>query len=186
MLFTPNNLHLHYKCESDEGNGVVPFFISWIMATEEKVLEISKLVEILLKAEPGYFVIGVNIRPVNNISLFLDGDAGVTIEKCVRVNKAIYKQIVENEIYADGEFSLEVSSPGIDEPLKMIRQYIKNIGREIEVDTIDDSHFEGKLIATDVAGIEMEVETGKGNKKEIVKHLISFDQIRQTRVKVVF
>lgn len=137
------------------------------MATEEKVQEIIKLVEKLLEAEPAYFVIGVGIRPVNNISLFIDGDAGVTIEKCVRINKALYKQIVENEIYADGEFSLEVSSPGIDEPLKMTRQYIKNIGREIEVDTTDDRHIEGKLIAADFAGIEMDEETGKGKKKRL-------------------
>jgi len=156
------------------------------MATEEKVQDIIKLVEKILEAEPAYFVIGVGIKPVNNISLFIDGDAGVTIEKCVRINKALYKQIVENEIYADGEFSLEVSSPGIDEPLKMTRQYIKNIGREIEVDTIDDRHIEGKLIAADFAGVEMDEETGKGKKKEIIKHFILFDQIKETKVKVVF
>ena len=156
------------------------------MATEEKVQEVIKLVELLLEEEPAYFVIGVSIRPVNNISLFIDGDAGVTIEKCVRINKALYKQIVENEVYADGEFSLEVSSPGIDEPLKMTRQYIKNIGREIEVDTIDDRHIEGKLIAADVAGIELDEETGKGKKKEVIKHFILFDQIKETKVKVVF
>ena len=156
------------------------------MATEEKVQEIIKLVEQLLDAEPTYFIIGVNIRPVNNISLFIDGDAGVTIEKCVRINKALYKQIVENEVYADGEFSLEVSSPGIDEPLKMTRQYIKNIGREIEVDTADDRHIEGKLIAADFAGIELDEETGKGKKKETIKHFLLFEQIKETKVKVVF
>jgi ribosome maturation factor RimP len=156
------------------------------MATEEKVQEIIKLVEQLLEAEPTYFIIGVNVRPVNNISLFIDGDAGVTIEKCVRINKALYKQIVENEVYADGEFSLEVSSPGIDEPLKMTRQYIKNIGREIEVDTADDRHIEGKLIAADFAGIELDEETGKGKKKETIKHFLLFEQIKETKVKVVF
>ena len=156
------------------------------MAIEEKVENIRKLAEELLEAEPAYFIVGINIKPVNNISLFIDGDEGVTIEKCVRINKAIYKKIVETEIYPDGEFSLVVSSPGIDEPLKLTRQYIKNIGRVIEVELLDERQIEGKLIASNAEGIEVEEETGKGKKKEIIKHFILFDQIKQTKVKVVF
>ena len=156
------------------------------MAIEEKVENIRKLAEELLDAEPAYFIVGVNIKPVNNISLFIDGDEGVTIEKCVRINKAIYKKIVETELYPDGEFSLVVSSPGIDEPIKLGRQYIKNIGRQVEVDMLDEKHIEGKLVASNQEGIEIEEETGKGKKKEIIKYFILFDQIKQAKVKVVF
>lgn len=156
------------------------------MAIEEKVENIRKLAEELLEAEPAYFIVGINIKPVNNISLFIDGDEGVTIEKCVRINKAIYKKIVETEVYPDGEFSLVVSSPGIDEPLKLERQYIKNIGRLVEVELLDERQIEGKLIASNPEGIELEEETGKGKKKEIIKHFILFDQIKQAKVKVVF
>jgi ribosome maturation factor RimP len=156
------------------------------MATEEKTAEIIKLVGQLLEGEPDYFVVSVSIRPVNNISLFIDGDSGITIEKCVKVNKALYKQIVETTLYPDGEFSLEVSSPGLDEPLKLNRQYIKNIGRSLMVELSDGQKVEGKLIAADNEGIELEEELGKGKKKEVVKHAFLFNQIKESKVNVVF
>ena len=156
------------------------------MATEEKTAEIIKLVGQLLGGEPDYFIVSVSIRPVNNISLFIDGDSGITIEKCVKINKALYKQIVETALYLDGEFSLEVSSPGLDEPLKLNRQYIKNIGRSLMVELSDGKKVEGKLIAADNEGIELEEELGKGKKKEVVKHAFLFDQIKESKVNVVF
>ena len=156
------------------------------MATEEKTAEIIKLVGQLLGGEPDYFIVSVSIRPVNNISLFIDGDSGITIEKCVKINKALYKQIVETALYLDGEFSLEVSSPGLDEPLKLNRQYIKNIGRSLMVELSDGKKVEGKLIAADNKGIELEEELGKGKKKEVVKHAFLFDQIKESKVNVVF
>jgi len=156
------------------------------MATEEKTAEIVKLVEQLLQNEPVYFLVSLAIKPVNNISLFIDGDSGITIEKCVRINKALYKQIVETTLYPDGEFSLEVSSPGLDEPLKLNRQYIKNIGRSLMVELADGKKVEGKLIAADNVGIELEEELGKGKKKEVVKHAFLFDQIKESKVNVVF
>jgi ribosome maturation factor RimP len=156
------------------------------MATEDKTAEIVKLVEQLLQEEPVYFLVSVAIKPVNNISLFIDGDSGITIEKCVRINKALYKQIVETTLYPDGEFSLEVSSPGLDEPLKLNRQYIKNIGRSLMVELADGKKVEGKLIAADNVGIELEEELGKGKKKEVVKHAFLFDQIKESKVNVVF
>ena len=156
------------------------------MATEEKTAEIVKLVGQLLQDEPVYFLVSVAIKPVNNISLFIDGDSGITIEKCVKINKALYKQIVETALYPDGEFSLEVSSPGLDEPLKLNRQYIKNIGRSLMVELADGKKVEGKLIAADNVGIELEEELGKGKKKEVVKHAFLFDQIKESKVNVVF
>ena len=73
------------------------------------------------------------IRPTNNIKVFLDADLGISIDKCVSYNRALYKEIVESGIFPDGDFSLEVSSPGLEEPLKLRRQYQKNIGRNVEV-----------------------------------------------------
>ena len=156
------------------------------MATEEKTGEIVKLVEQLLEDEPVYFIVSVAIKPVNNISLFIDGDSGITIEKCVKLNKALYKQIVETALYPDGEFSLEVSSPGLDEALKLNRQYVKNIGRSLMVELADGKKVEGKLIAADNLGIELEEEFGKGKKREVVKHAFLFDQIKESKVNVVF
>ena len=175
-----------YLNETDEGNDVVPFFISRTMATEGKILEIKQLVEDLLIQEPEYFLVSVDIRPINNISVFIDGDMGITIDKCVKLNRALYKQIVETGMYEDGSFGLVVSSPGIEEPLSMNRQYTKNIGRQVEVALKEGKVIEGKLIAADNDGIVVEEEKGKGKKKEVVSHLLLFEIIKSTTVKVVF
>ncbi|MFN5423579.1 MAG: ribosome maturation factor [bacterium] len=184
-LFQSEVLHL-YLNETDEGNGIVPFFISRTMAIEGKIQEIKKLVEGLLASEPAFFLVSVDIRPINNISVFVDGDAGITIDKCVKLNRALYKQIVETGLYEDGSFGLVVSSPGIEEPLSMNRQYTKNVGRLVEVELKEGKVIEGKLIAADADGIVVEEEKGKGKKKEVISHVLLFDAIKSTTVKVVF
>ena len=174
-------------CQSkEEGNGFVPFFVSKTMATEEKKQQIEQLVTALLASEPQYFLVRVHVRPINNISVYVDGDAGVTIEKCVQLNRALYKQIVEDGICKDGEFALEVSSPGVDEPLLLFRQYVKNIGRILEVETTDGRSFEGVLLGADEKGIEVEEKKGKGKKMEVLKHFVLFETIRSATVKIVF
>lgn len=156
------------------------------MATAEKADQVRQLAEQILQEEPGYFVVKVNVRPINNISVYVDGDAGVTIEKCVKLNRTLYKQIVEQEVCKDGEFALEVSSPGIDEPLVFYRQYLKNVGRSIHVQLKDGREMDGLLLAADEKGIEMEEEKGKGRKKELIRHFLLFGDIQTTTVNIVF
>ncbi len=67
------------------------------------------------------------------MKVFIDGDQGISIEKCVMYNRALYKRLEEMQFFPDGDFSLEVSSPGLDEPLKLLRQYKKNVGRLVEI-----------------------------------------------------
>jgi ribosome maturation factor RimP len=103
------------------------------MAIEAPVRHIEKLIDDMLAAESEYFRISVKIKPTNNVKVFIDGDRGISIEKCVQFNRKLYKMIEISAIFPPGEFSLEVSSPGVDEPLKLLRQYSKNIGRSVEV-----------------------------------------------------
>lgn len=156
------------------------------MSNEEKTLKIKGLAETLLEADPTIFLVRVHIRPINNISVYVDGDEGVTIDKCVKLNRALYKQIVEQGVCNDGEFALEVSSPGVDEPLLLNRQYTKNLGRMVEVTTNEGKVIEGKLTVAGSVEIEIEEEKGKGKKKELVKHLIPFSEIKATVVKIIF
>ena len=156
------------------------------MANTDKTGQVTELVESILSIDNQYFVVKVVIRPINHISVFVDGDAGITIEKCVQVNRALYKKIVEQGICNDGEFSLEVSSPGVDEPLSMPRQYVKNIGRHVEVETLDGRKLEGKLLAADETSIQLEEEKGKGKKKEIIQHFLLMKDIKSTIVKLIF
>lgn len=130
------------------------------------------------------FLIDIKIKPTNNIKVFLDGDEGVTVDAVSKLNRALYKQIEEAGMYPDGDFSLEVSSAGVDEPLKLFRQYKKNIGRTIAVTLQDDTIKTGKLMSADEDKIIIEETIGK--KKEKITTEILFDNISKTVVQVVF
>jgi ribosome maturation factor RimP len=138
----------------------------------------------LLDNDPGYFLVEVRILPVNNIQVFVDGDEGVTIDRCVALNRSVYKQLEEGALFSGADFSLEVSSPGLDEPLKLLRQYQKNIARNVEVVLKDGVKKEGKLESADDQGIVIEEKIGR--KKEVVKHHFLFENIKTTKIQVVF
>ena len=131
------------------------------MDKETQIESIRQMIEEILGEEPVYFLVDLRIKPTNNIKVFLDGDSGITIEKCVQVNRKLYKKLEEAALFPDGDFSLEVSSAGLDEPLKSLRQYKKNIGRPVEVHFQDGTLKEGVLTAVNEEGIVLEVATGK-------------------------
>lgn len=132
------------------------------------------------------FKVGIKINPGNNIVVLLDADDGITIEKCTQVNKALYKYIEETELFPGGNFSLEVSSPGVDEPLKMHRQYKKNVGRNMEVVMNEGSVTQGKLVVVNQDSIILEQKQGRGNKELIKSITISFNQIKHAKVLITF
>ncbi len=152
---------------------------------ETQTQQISGMVTSLLQDDPDNFLVEVRISSGNNIKVFIDNDKGITIEKCVALNRALYKGLEENSLFPPGgDFSLEVSSPGLDEPLRLHRQYVKNLGRFAEVTLNDGSHIEGKIVSATDTGLELEEQ--KGKKKEIVHHVLSFENIKTTKIKVVF
>lgn len=156
------------------------------MNTEQQIGQIKSLVEKALEEKPALFLVDVRIKPTNNIKVFIDGDEGVSIESCVAVNRKLYKGIEEQALYPGGDFSLEVSSPGLDEPLRMHRQYIKNVGRNVEIVKIEGEVVGGVLRKVEEGSIEVEEVKGKNKKKEVVMHTIPFDQIKTTKIQVVF
>ena len=154
------------------------------MKNETQIQVISGMTTALLDSDPGYFLVEVRILPGNNIQLFIDGDQGVTIDKCVAINRSLYKQLEENSLFSGADFSLEVSSPGLDEPLKLLRQYQKNLGRHVEVVLKDGTKKEGKLESATDQGIIVEEKIGK--KKEVLQHNFLFENIKTTKIQVVF
>jgi ribosome maturation factor RimP len=147
---------------------------------------IEALIKKLLSAMEDVFLVSVHIKPTNNIKVYLDADAGLNIDRCVKINRAMYRTIEEEGWYPDGNFSLEVSSPGIDEPLKLLRQYKKNIGRTVEVTLQNQSKLEGKLVAVSEELITIEYTEGKNKKAVVVTKEVPFDDIRQTVVQIAF
>ncbi|HEV3414517.1 MAG TPA: ribosome maturation factor [Puia sp.] len=152
----------------------------------EIVKTIEGLMQTMLADEPGYFLVDVRIKPTNNVKVYIDGDQGISIEKCVRYNRALYKKLEETGLFSNGDFSLEVSSPGLDEPLKLHRQYKKNIGRQVELVLQDGSKIEGRLLEVSEDGIIVEEIRGRNKKKEVINHTFLFENIKTTKIQVVF
>ena len=156
------------------------------MNGEPQIQALEQQVKALISAEPDLFLVEVRIKPTNNIKVFIDGDQGVSIEKLVQYNRRLYKQIEENNMYPNGDFSLEVSSPGLDEPLKLHRQYLKNIGRYVEVMDKEGTQVAGKLLSASETELVVEEERGKNKKKEFVQHTIPVEKIRSTKIQISF
>jgi len=156
------------------------------MERAESITALTALVERILPEEPGYFLVRILLKPGDNIKVYLDADQGVTIEKCVAFNRKLYRMIVEEGLFADGAFGLEVSSPGVDEPLRLHRQYLKNIGRQVLVERSEGPSLTGRLTHVTEDGIVMETITGKGRQQVAQTHAVLFADIRSATVQVVF
>ena len=154
------------------------------MSSLNQVETVEKLLLPLLEGD--IFLIEIKVKPINNIKIFLDADSGLGIEKCIKINRALYRIMEEMGLYPEGDFSLEVSSPGIGEPLKQYRQYLKNKGRDVEIVTNDDRKLEGTLQEVNEEGVTIETITGKGKKQVIQAENIPFSNIKQTKVQIKF
>jgi ribosome maturation factor RimP len=157
-----------------------------VMNTDQQIQAIEQKVNALISPDPENFLIEVKISPGNHIKVFIDGDEGVRIDKLVQYNRGLYKQIEESGFFPNGIFSLEVSSPGLDEPLKLRRQYKKNIGRYVEVLLKEGTRKEGRLIRVTDNEIVLEEERGKNKKKELVEHTILNNDIKTTKIQIKF
>lgn len=140
----------------------------------------------LIEAEKELFLVEIRIKPTNNIKIYIDGDQGVSVDKLVSYNRKLYRQLEEEGMFPNGDFSLELSSPGLDEPLKLYRQYVKNTGREVEVVTAEGQKLEGVLKTVSAEQIELETVKGKGKKAVTEILAIPFTQIKATKVQIKF
>ncbi|MEN9964104.1 MAG: hypothetical protein RL582_1199 [Bacteroidota bacterium] len=154
------------------------------MNTTTHIEQIKALLEPLLESD--MFLVDIRIKPTNNFKIYLDADNGLGIERCIKINRALYKQIEEAAWYPDGDFSLEVSSPGVDEPLKLLRQYHKNVGRQVEVTLLDASTKLGTMTAATDEQITLVYTEGKGKKAVETTIEIPFTEIKQTKVQIKF
>lgn len=103
--------------------------------------KVAQLLESALEENKSLFLIDLIITEDNQIRVILDGDKGVTVEDCIAVSRQIEHNLDREEL----DFSLEVMSAGVSEPLTLPRQYKKNIGRTLKIKTKNNEKFEGKL-----------------------------------------
>lgn len=153
------------------------------MYMAEIIEKVYALLEPLLDGTD-MFVVNIKIKPTNNIKVFIDADSGFSIEKSSAVNRKLYAGLEESGIFPEGDFSLEVSSPGVDEPLGQMRQYKKNVGRKVTVTFTDDSEKTGILKEVTEEQIRLEI---KGKKPgELKTEEIPFVNIKKTVVQIIF
>lgn len=134
------------------------------------------------------FLVGVKeSQSTSKIEVFVDSDSTLTLRKCQLISRYLENLVEENGLVPD-KYLLEVSSPGVGNPLILRRQYVKNIGRKIAVKSKTGDTYKGKL--TEVKDNDVTIvreASGKGKKKVEEKiYKISFDDIQTAKIKVSF
>ncbi|CAN5131195.1 ribosome assembly cofactor RimP [soil metagenome] len=148
---------------------------------------VEKLLEEAFQENESLFLISLTINDQNHILVIIDGDKGVSVNDCIAVSRKIEHNIDREE----EDFSLEVASAGVSEPLKFPRQFRKNIGRNLEVRT-NSNKFEGNLVDVSTTGIVLSWETrepkpvGKGKITVNKEAAIAFQEIEEARVVITF
>lgn len=153
--------------------------------------KITDLLEDLFKTEEfsDCFLVEVKLHNNRKLEVFMDSDDGITFDRCQRTSRYL-EQYLDEEGWLGEKYVLEVSSPGIGRPLKLQRQYPKNIGRKVEVTLEEGAVKTGTLAEVTETGLVIEekivIKEGKRKKREVVKTSIPFAAIKQTVVKVSF
>jgi ribosome maturation factor RimP len=123
--------------------------------------------------------------PIKKVLVILDGDKGVTIDDCANVSRQVSNVLDELNII-DDRYMLEVSTPGLDHPLKLTRQFIKNVGRSLKVHLKDKRIVQGKLVAATEEKITLDHEMKEGKKIEVKTIEIPYSDIEKAFVLVSF
>ena len=118
------------------------------------------------------------------VLVVLDGDRGVTIDDCANLSRELSKAFEDMQLF-DESYMLEVSTPGLDQPLKLRRQYHKNIGRRLKLVT-QQGIVEGELLEVSEDKIALEEEIGTGKEKQVKRIEIPFSNIEKTFVLISF
>lgn len=144
-----------------------------LMIDKFKVLDIIK--ESLEGSDK--FLVNMKITTDNRIYVDIDGDNGINIDDCILLSRTIENQLNREE----EDFELNVASAGADSPLKMPRQYRRHVGRELSVETFDDTSYQGTLTQCDTETFVLQT---KGTKK-IAPQVLTFNYADVRTAKVV-
>lgn len=146
---------------------------------------IEKIVEDLTKGKE-IFIVDINIGTDNRINVLLDKPDGITINECAQISRFIEGKL---DRWAE-DFELQVSSPGLTSPFRVIEQYKKNRGKKIEVVTKEGLKKRGILKKVNSEGIEIEVKfrQKEGKRKKVIRkeEYLTYDKIKSTKVVIAF
>jgi len=148
---------------------------------------VKDLLERGLAEYPSLFLIDLNINDANKIVITLDGDNGVQLQDCINISRAIDNNLDREEV----DFALEVASAGVSLPLKLVRQYRKNIGRTLKIKTSSQT-IEALLLEVSEENITVEWSSrepkkiGKGKETVVHKEKIAYADIQEAIVVIIF
>lgn len=155
------------------------------MITEQQIKELidQKLVD------SDNYVVDISVKPGNKIIILLDNDRGISIDECVAMSRHVESGLNREE----EDFELNVMSPGLIEPFKIVRQYKKNVGKQVDVTTKDNNKkLRGTLLSADDNGIRVETKTGERvegkKKKQVITRIIdlNYSEIKTTKLILSF
>jgi ribosome maturation factor RimP len=157
------------------------------MISKTKVLELID--ERFAELDNGLFLVDLTISKTNQINIEIDKHVGgVSVKDCMAVSRNVEHNLDREE----ADFELHVSSAGIDRPLRVLAQYVKNIGRGVELLMNDGTELEGVLKAATETEIEIETSRiekieGKKKKETIVEQMVlPLNKIKETKIVITF
>ena len=142
--------------------------------------KVREIVEELIQEREDLFLVEVLVKgnpPNQKVLVFIDSDTGLSIDDCSLISRKLGLRLEEMDLLTS-KYTLEVSSPGLDFPLMLQRQYKKNIGRELIVELKEETTVTGKLV-----GVSAEMITLQGQAEP---QSIDFQEIKQSKVKISF
>ncbi|MBX0291345.1 ribosome maturation factor [Hymenobacter sp. HSC-4F20] len=149
---------------------------------------LSELLQDSLPTDGSLFVVDLTVsdavRP--KVTVTLDGEQGVGIDECAQVSRRLARR-VDEEYGEDASYTLEVTSPGADQPLRDPRQYTRHVGRSLALKLTDGTEKTGALEAVEAEGIQLaEVVKEKSKKKTLPAALVPFASIQEAKVVISF
>jgi len=149
--------------------------------------DIEDIIESFIE-EKNAFIVEIKVSSSNKINVEIDSKDGFSINNCVEASRLIESKLDRDE----EDFELEVASAGLSEPFKVIQQYQKNLGEEVETLTSEGIKIKGILSKVTDSGFEIEeskmvkVEGKKKKQNVIEKHSFLFDQVKSTKIIIKF
>ncbi len=154
-----------------------------------KLEEVREIVKSEVQAR-GLFLVDLALDNQGRIDVDVDSEKGVTIKECMDLNRALEAALDREK----EDFELTVASPGLGQPLKVVEQYLKNVGKKLDVVTLSGEKITGILLSVEPGNsISLEVSErrkleGAKKKKTLVveQRTLTFEEIKSTKVVISF
>ncbi|MFJ9432820.1 ribosome maturation factor RimP [Streptomyces sp. NPDC101490] len=118
------------------------------------------------------------------VRIVVDSEEGVELDACAELSRAISEKLDETDVMGEGEYVLEVSSPGADRPLTEHRHYVRATGRLVKLQLAEDGELVARILAVDEDGLDLEVPGVKGRKPTARR--VGFAEVARARVEIEF